>query len=100
MRFSKTRLGVGLVAASAMVIGCKGSAPDDLIVAEHSTGMLVFVKAEAEETLNRTRAASNLYVLSPISADGAVRALTSYANASIYWSASAPAGRSPARRAT
>ena len=84
MRFSKTMVGASLVLASAILAGCKGSAPDDLIVAEQSTGMLVFVKAQAEETLNRTRAASNLYVLSPISADGTVRALTNYANASIY----------------
>lgn len=75
-----------LLALSALAVfaGCRGSAPDDIIGGEVSTEMLVFVKATAEETLNRTRAASNLYLLSPISPDGEVRPLTAFANASIH----------------
>ena len=70
--------------APAGLAGCLGSAPDDLIQNQPTTEMLVFVKAQAEETLNRTRAASNLYVLAPISPDGEVRPLTQFASASIY----------------
>ena len=72
-----------LGAAAAVLPSCRGSAPEDLIVGEQTTEMLVFVKASSEESQNRTRAASNLYVLAPISADGAVRPLTSFADAAI-----------------
>jgi hypothetical protein len=65
-------------------VGCRGSAPDDLIGGEQSTDALVFVKATTEESLNRTRSESNLYVLQPISPDGEVRPLTNYTSASIY----------------
>ncbi len=77
------RTSATIVAALGAVLGCRGSAPDDLLGGEQSTEMLVFVKASAEETLNRTRASSNLYILSPISADGEVRPLTQYADAAI-----------------
>jgi len=65
-------------------VGCRGSAPDDLIGGEQSTDALVFVRATTEESLNRTRSESNLYILEPISPDGEVRPLTNYASASIY----------------
>jgi hypothetical protein len=84
MRVPRSIVVTSLVSICALAIGCKGSAPDDLIVSEQTTRMLVFVKAQAEETLNRTRSASNLYVLSPISADGQVRPLTDFTNASVY----------------
>ena len=70
--------------ATLALMGCRGSAPDDLIEGEQSTDMLVFVKATAEESLNRTRSTSNLYILAPISPDGEVRPLTNFTNASIY----------------
>jgi len=73
-----------LFVAAGLLAGCRGSAPDDLLGGEQTTEALVFVKAQAEESLNRTRSASNLYVLSPISPDGEVRPLTSYTSASIY----------------
>lgn len=63
--------------------GCRESAPDDLIVQEETTESLVFVKTEAEETLNRTRGEGNLYKLSPISPEGEVTALTEFAGASV-----------------
>ena len=47
--------------------GCKESAPEDVFVNEDTTEAIVFVKTDAEETLNRSWAASNLYKLSPIS---------------------------------
>jgi Hydrazine synthase alpha subunit middle domain/WD40-like Beta Propeller Repeat len=63
--------------------GCRDSAPDDLIQVEPTTEALVFVKTEAEETLNRTWAPSNLYKLSPISPDGVVTPITAFVGASI-----------------
>ena len=63
--------------------GCQQSAPDDLIQQEPTTEALVFVKSDASETLNRTWANSNLFVLSPISPDGVVTPLTNYTGASI-----------------
>lgn len=71
-------------ATLVLFTGCRGSAPDDLIEGEQSTEMLVFVKATAEESLNRTRSTSNLYILTPISPDGELRPLTAFPNASIY----------------
>jgi hypothetical protein len=55
-----------------------------LIGGEQSTEMLVFVKASSEESLNRTNASSNLYILSPISPDGTVRPLTGFTSGSVY----------------
>ena len=81
---STFRVFIGCAATTVILGGCKGSAPDDLIGREDSTDQLVFVKATNEETLNRTRAGSNLWVLSPISPDGDVRPLTQFADASIF----------------
>ena len=69
-------LGLGLV-------GCKSSAPDDLIQQEATTEALVFVKSKATETLNRTWAESNLYKLSPIAPDGVVTPITNFTGAAI-----------------
>jgi mono/diheme cytochrome c family protein len=69
---------LGLVAA-----GCRESAPDDLILQTPTTDALVFVKADAEETLNRTNGSSNLFKLSPISSGGQVTPITSFTGASI-----------------
>jgi hypothetical protein len=63
--------------------GCKQSAPEDVFVQEESTEAIVFVKTEAEETLNRSWASSNLYKLSPIAPDGQVTNLTDFTGASI-----------------
>ncbi|UCE03597.1 MAG: PD40 domain-containing protein [Candidatus Latescibacterota bacterium] len=84
MSMSRSTISSVLTATLMAVVGCRGSAPDDLIVGEQTTEMLVFVKASAEETLNRTRSSSNLYVLAPISPDGEVRPLTAFTNASVY----------------
>jgi hypothetical protein len=62
---------------------CRDSAPDDLIQEEPTTEALVFVKTDAEETLNRTWADGNLYKLSPIAADGVVTPITQFVGASI-----------------
>ena len=83
MKLSRSKTSLVLVTALTGSLGCRGSAPEDLIGGEQSTEMLVFVKASAEETLNRTRAASNLYLLVPISPDGEIRPLTQFTSASI-----------------
>lgn len=74
---------VGLAVVLLAPAGCKTSAPEDVFVREDSTEAIVFVKTPAEETLNRSWAASNLYKLSPISPDGQVTNLTNYTGASI-----------------
>jgi hypothetical protein len=68
---------------SVLAAGCRDSAPDDLIVEERTTDALVFVKSTAEETLNRSWAESNLFILSPISPDGKVAPLTDFRGASV-----------------
>ena len=69
---------------AGLLAGCRsGSAPDDLIQAEETTEALVFVKTTGEETLNRSWAESNLYLLSPIAPDGVVTPLTNYTGASV-----------------
>jgi hypothetical protein len=69
---------------AALVAGCRsGSAPDDLIQSEETTEAIVFVKTTGEETLNRSWASGNLYLLSPISPDGVVTPLTDYEGASV-----------------
>ncbi len=72
-----------VVLAGLSLTSCNESAPDDLILQTTSTDALVFVKAEAEETLNRTNGSANLYKLSPISAQGVVTPLTNFTGASI-----------------
>ena len=72
--------GTGLLSG---MVGCRESAPDDLIQQEDSTEALVFVKTEGEETLNRSRATGNLYKLSPISPDGEVTPITNFVGASV-----------------
>ncbi len=62
---------------------CRESAPDDLIQQEPTTEALVFVKTTADETLNRTGAASNLYKLSPIAPDGVVTPITNFTGATV-----------------
>lgn len=83
----RTKAGIGFVAGLAItslgLVGCRDSAPDDLIQEEETTEALVFVKTAGEETLNRSWASGNLYKLSPISPDGVVTPLTNYAGASI-----------------
>lgn len=73
-----------LVTAAFLLPGCReGSAPDDLIVSQESTEALVFVKTDAEESLNRTWGEGNLYKLSPIAPDGTVTPLTSFTGAAV-----------------
>ena len=73
-----------LVTTALLLPGCReGSAPDDLIVSQESTEALVFVKTEAEESLNRTWGDGNLYKLSPIAPDGTVTPLTSFTGAAV-----------------
>lgn len=72
-------LGVAFLAPG----GCRRSAPDDVIIQAETTQALVFVKTDAEETLNRSWAAGNLYKLSPISPDGVVTPLTNFAGAAV-----------------
>ncbi len=77
-------ISVGVCALLAVgALGCKERAPDDLIQQPVSTEALVFVKAAEEESLNRTRGESNLYKLSPISADGEVTPLTGFVGAGV-----------------
>jgi len=64
-------------------VGCRESAPDDVFNDEETTEALVFVKTTAEETLNRSRASSNLYKLSPISPEGRVTPITDFTGASV-----------------
>lgn len=73
----------GLMLLALSVPGCRESAPDDLIQQTTSTDAIVFVKADVEETLNRTNGSSNLYKLSPISAEGLVTPITNFTGASI-----------------
>jgi hypothetical protein len=73
-----------LVTTALLLPGCReGSAPDDLIVSQESTEALVFVKTEAEESLNRTWGDGNLYKISPIAPDGVVTPLTSFTGAAV-----------------
>lgn len=73
----------GIALVLAFLPGCRNSAPDDVFENEDTTEAIVFVKTTAEETLNRSWASSNLYILSPISPDGEVRPLTDYEGASV-----------------
>ncbi len=72
-----------ILATALPLAGCRESAPDDLILQTSTTDALVFVKADAEETLNRTNGSANLYKLSPISADGLVTPITNFTGAGI-----------------
>ena len=74
---------IALLAGGLSSTGCRESAPDDLILQTSTTDALVFVKADAEETLNRTNGSSNLFKLSPISPSGVVTPLTNFTGASI-----------------
>jgi Hydrazine synthase alpha subunit middle domain/WD40-like Beta Propeller Repeat len=76
-------LAPAVVCALAGLVGCRSSAPDDLITSEATTDALVFVKTAGEETLNRSWAEGNLYKLSPISPDGAVTPITAFTGASV-----------------
>jgi len=71
------------LAALALASGCRKDAPQDAIVGDQATPALVFVKTEAEETLNRTWGGGNLYKLAPIAPDGAVTPITNFNGASI-----------------
>lgn len=71
------------LAALALASGCRKDAPHDAIVGDDATPALVFVKTEAEETLNRTWGGGNLYKLAPIAPDGAVTAITAFSGASV-----------------
>ena len=73
-------IGLSMVIGAA---GCRDSAPDDLIQQEPTTEALVFVKTDAEETLNRSWASGNLFKLSPIAPDGVVTPITNFVGASI-----------------
>jgi hypothetical protein len=77
-----TLLAAGSLLAAGLT-GCRESAPDDLIQEEPTTDALVFVKTDAEETLNRSWASGNLYKLSPISPDGVVTPITNFTGASV-----------------
>jgi hypothetical protein len=76
-------LALAMPLLAAWAAGCRDSAPDDLILHTPTTEALVFVKADAEETLNRTNSSSNLYKLSPISPAGLVTPITNFTGASI-----------------
>ncbi len=80
---SRLALVAAALALPAYLAGCRGSAPDDLIQQETTTDAIVFVKTDAEETLNRTWAAANLYKLSPIAPDGVVTPITNFTGAAI-----------------
>ena len=77
-------LAIAILAGGLPLAGCRESAPDDLILQTPTTDALVFVKADQEETLNRTNGSSNLYKLSPISPSGEVTPLTKYVGASSW----------------
>ncbi|MCP4573450.1 MAG: hypothetical protein GY838_13925 [bacterium] len=64
-------------------VGCRDSAPKDIINQEDTTEAIVFVKTDGEETLNRSRANGNLYKLSPISPDGVVTPITDFVGAAV-----------------
>ncbi len=86
--FQRTTLAGGALVLAMLVLaayaaGCRDSAPDDLILQTPTTEALVFVKADAEETLNRTNGSSNLFKRSPISPSGLVTPLTNFTGASI-----------------
>jgi hypothetical protein len=66
-----------------LLVGCRESAPDDLVQEEETTEALVFVKTAGEETLNRSSASGNLYKLSPISPDGVVTPITNFVGARV-----------------
>ncbi|MFI5370835.1 MAG: hypothetical protein ACHQ52_04685 [Candidatus Eisenbacteria bacterium] len=77
---------VPLVAAcafQAVLVGCRGSAPQDLIQQESTTEAIVFVKTKATETLNKTNVEGNLFKLSPIAPDGVVTPITNFVGASV-----------------
>jgi hydrazine synthase alpha subunit-like protein/WD40 repeat protein len=78
-----TRLAAAVLALAIGATGCRNSAPDDLIQQEETTEALVFVKAQEEETLNRSWGYGNLYKLSPIAPDGVVTPITSFTGASV-----------------
>jgi hypothetical protein len=82
-RLDRPALVIAFLAGALSLTGCQQSAPDDLILQTSTTDALVFVKADAEETLNRTNGNSNLYKLSPISPSGVVTPLTNFTGASI-----------------
>jgi hypothetical protein len=85
LRTAHTRF-VPLVAAcvlQAVLAGCRGSAPEDLIQQESTTDAIVFVKSKATMTLNQTLAEGNLYKLSPIAPDGVVTPITNFIGASV-----------------
>ncbi len=77
-----TLLATGILLQTGL-IGCRESAPDDLIQQEPTTDALVFVKTTGDETLNRTWASGNLYKLSPIAPDGIVTPITNFTGAAI-----------------
>ncbi len=83
VRLLRAAFVTALLLAGFTQTGCRESAPDDLILQTPTTEALVFVKADEEETLNRTNGASNLYKLSPISPDGIVTPITNFTGASI-----------------
>jgi len=72
---------LGLLAMA--FVGCRDSAPDDVIVQEETTEAIVFVKTKGEESLNRSWAEGNLYKLSPISPEGVVTPITNFTGAAI-----------------
>ncbi len=82
-RTTATVLTTAMILLGLQSAGCRDSAPDDLILQTPTTDALVFVKADAEETLNRTNGSSNLFKLSPISASGLVTPITNFTGASI-----------------
>ncbi|MCA9729617.1 MAG: PD40 domain-containing protein, partial [Candidatus Eisenbacteria bacterium] len=74
---------LGVTGCLVTLSACRESAPDDLIVSQETTEALVFVKANFEETLNRTRGESNLFKLEPISPDGKVTPITDFVGATV-----------------
>ncbi len=71
------------LALLAMATGCREDAPQDAIIGDEATPALVFLKTDAEETLNRSWGGGNLYKLEPIAPDGTVTAITAFSGASL-----------------
>ena len=84
-RGTTLRIGLGVLAIALLqsLAACRKSAPDDVFDENQTTEAIVFVKADEEETLNRSWGGGNLYVLSPISPDGELRPLTNFTGASL-----------------
>ncbi len=64
-----------MILAAALIAGCSGGVPDDLIQEAAPSG-IIFVKATREGTLNHFSSGGNLFSLIPASPDGKLKNLT------------------------